>query len=71
MKTETLQERLARLLPGAKVALVPNAAPEARFVVDGWRKSRDGKAWEPAVLATGASEREAVNRALFLWSAQR
>lgn len=68
---ETLTAKLARLLPGSKVAVVPTAKPEERFVVDGWRKTRDGKRLELAVLATGSSEREAIDRALFLWGAQR
>lgn len=68
---ETLEQKLQRQLPGAKCRKDTAAPVAARFLVDGWRKSRDGKRWEPAVLATGATEREAIDRALFLWGAQR
>jgi len=68
VKTETPQERLARLLPGSKVHHDASAPLLGRHVVSGWRKTRDGKRLELAVLATGSSEREAIDRALFLWS---
>lgn len=67
--SETFEQKLARLLPGSKVQCDQKAPPEARYFVDGWRKGRNG--WEAAVLATGSSEREAVDRALFLWGPQR
>lgn len=49
---ESMSEKLARLVPGAK-----SAKSDA-----GWSVTRDGR-----VLALGASEREAVDRCLFLW----
>lgn len=54
---ETLEQRLARLLPGAGLHEVKAYAAEDRWEV---RVERQ-------VLATGASAREAVDRAVFLW----
>lgn len=70
MKAETLQERLARLVPGAKVHHDASAPLLERHVVSGWRTGKSGK-WELTVLATGASEREAIDRAIFLWGRPR
>lgn len=65
MKTETLTERLERLLPGATVRERRDAVPHRRFIVE--RRAKDGF----VILADGATAREAVDRAVFLWAVQR
>lgn len=64
---ETIREKLERALPGAKV-FRPLRPLEGAPVppTEAWRVVRDGR-----VLATAATEREAVDRALFLWEGRR
>lgn len=62
---ETIQAKLARLLPGAK-AFRPLGEGVPVPPTEAWRVVRDGR-----VLATAATEREAVDRALFLWEGRR
>lgn len=65
MITEPLTARLERLLPGAIVTESSERPPHRRFHVE--REATGG--W--TILATASSEREAIERALFLWGARR
>ncbi len=59
---ETLEQRLEKAIPGAwSVDGGPWVASESR-----WSVHRGGG----RTLATGASQREAIERALFLWGAR-
>ena len=72
---ETLAQKLERVLPGAKVEPTPSVRtiePELGATVmaappptERYRVVRGG-----VTLATAASEREAIDRALFLWGAR-
>lgn len=59
-ETEAPRSKLERALPGARVEQVADAVVAEQFRV----------VWRKRVLSTGASEREAVDRALFLWSSR-
>lgn len=75
LTVETLDAKLSRLLPGAKVEPTPSVRtiePELGATVmaappptERYRVVRGG-----VTLATAASEREAIDRALFLWGAR-
>lgn len=62
----TLAEKLSRLLPGARAYVVGMARPSDAMEVESWRVELNGR-----VLAVGHSEREAIDRALFLYGGQR
>lgn len=68
MEPALRQTKLDKALPGAVVGLTPmdlhSATPTPP--TEKWRVVRAGK-----VLALAASESEAVDRAIFLWGAQR
>ncbi len=53
---ESLEQRLERLVPGARIEVAPHCGVDSCQV---WRGE--------SVLATGASKREAIDRAVFLW----
>lgn len=57
---ETLQQRLERLVPGARMDRSTVHAHEEQ-----WRVQRGQQ-----LLAVGASQREAIDRAVFLWGAR-
>lgn len=65
MKTESLLEKLDRRLPGAFLNYVHGAPPEQRWQV----LEKDGA--ELRVRGFGASQREAIDRAVFLFGVQR
>ena len=65
MITESLDARLARVLPGTTVRERRDAPPHRRWLVE--RPAKDGA----IILADGGSKREAIDRACFLWGAQR
>lgn len=72
---ETLEQKLARLVPGARVEPTPSIRtiePElgATMVVTPPPTERYRVVRRGVTLATAASEREAVDRALFLWGAR-
>jgi hypothetical protein len=66
---ESLEARLERLIPGAFVERQAGAAPDATFVVFAPMRS-PASSLPRGVLATGASAREAIDRATFLWGAR-
>lgn len=57
---ETLEQRLERLVPGARMDRSTVHAHEEQ-----WRVQRGQQ-----LLAVGASQREAIDRAVFLWGAR-
>ena len=64
---ETLDAKLSRLLPGAVVRYrIGFLSEHAWAVTQPFPKPTRGT----RVLATGASKREAIDRALFLWGAR-
>jgi len=65
----TLQERLTRALPGAETKHSPNDASETAWSVCAPRKINGRR--RMCTLATGSTEREAIDRAIFLFGAQR
>lgn len=67
--TTSLRDRLKAALPGAVMRVDLHAPALERHVVEGWREHRGE--WVLATLATGSTEREAVDRALFLFARQR
>jgi hypothetical protein len=73
--TEALEARLERLLPGAKVVKNTGGAPEKAWAVSGTRPEvdpRTGVSMLRFVLyGTGATAREAVEKAVTLWGAPR
>lgn len=64
MITESLSAKLERLVPGAIVVL--HILWDNGLDVREYQVLRAGR-----VLATGRTEREAIDRACFLWGAQR
>ena len=66
--TTDLNEKLDRRLPGAFCVFDTTAAPEHKWqVVQMEGRSKSGL----KVLGTGASQREAIDRAVFLFGVQR
>jgi hypothetical protein len=67
---ETLHAKLQRLLPGAEV----RERRQLRDALGAGKPVTPEEAWEVSrgvrVLARGATEREAVDRALFLWASR-
>lgn len=67
MTPELLDEKLDRRIPGAFVNFARAAAPDSQWQVVVHREAQKGY----RVLATGASKREAIDRACFLYGSQR
>lgn len=66
--TEPLAEKLSRLIPGAVARRRGGAPPERLWVVE---QPRAKGAAEWNVLGTGSTEREAIDRAVFLYGSRR
>jgi hypothetical protein len=68
LTVETLDAKLSRLLPGAVVRYRIGVPSEHAWLVEQKRLHRSEDRF--FTLATGASKREAIERAIFLWGAR-